>query len=105
MYADDPDSTMGPSAEASAAAPGSTTRLASLRPASKDPQEVLRFLSRVLVLPVPDGRASKTPVVTLTSSESVSVYGALLERQLRAEYCVGAEKFWKVGTARVLAGA
>lgn len=70
-------------------------RLGSLRPSTTDSkEEVLRFLGRCLVLPVVDGRY-KTPVVTLHNSDTSNLY-SLLEKQLRTEYLVGAEKFWKI---------
>lgn len=71
-------------------------RLGSMRgPTHADSKEdVLKFLGRSLVLPVADGRY-KSPVVTLHQSDTSNLY-SLLERQLRSEYLVGAEKWWKV---------
>ena len=40
----------------------------------------------------------RAPVVTLHNSDTSNLY-SLLERQLRTEYLVGAEKFWKVRAA------
>eukprot|EP00199_Chlamydomonas_sp_CCMP681_P000744 CAMPEP_0119104806 /NCGR_PEP_ID=MMETSP1180-20130426/2926_1 /TAXON_ID=3052 ORGANISM="Chlamydomonas cf sp, Strain CCMP681" /NCGR_SAMPLE_ID=MMETSP1180 /ASSEMBLY_ACC=CAM_ASM_000741 /LENGTH=502 /DNA_ID=CAMNT_0007089655 /DNA_START=10 /DNA_END=1518 /DNA_ORIENTATION=- len=60
---------------------------------SKD--EVLRWLGRYLVLPVPDGRY-RAPIITLSQAESGSNLYSLLERLLRIEYLVGAEKFFKI---------
>jgi hypothetical protein len=65
---------------------------------SDSKEEVLKLLGRALVLPVVDGRY-KTPVVTLHNSDTSNLY-SLIERQLRGEYLVGAEKFWKVRIAR-----
>jgi hypothetical protein len=64
---------------------------------SDSKEEVLKLLGRALVLPVVDGRY-KTPVVTLHNSDTSNLY-SLIERQLRGEYLVGAEKFWKVRRA------
>lgn len=61
---------------------------------SKD--DVLKVLGRCLVLPVgPDGKY-RTPVVTLHTSDTANLYSSLIERQLRQEYLLGAEKWWKV---------
>jgi len=67
---------------------GSTSRTT-----EQNRDDCLRLLGRVLCLR--DNGSYRTPVVTLHNTESSNLYN-LLERCLRPEYGVGAERWWKV---------
>lgn len=66
------------------------------RPFLDNKEDVLRIVGRCLILPVGLEGKYRTPVVTLQSSTEASNLYSLLERTLRSEFLVGAEKFWKV---------
>lgn len=62
-------------------------------------EEVFKSLGRCLVLPVGQESRYKAPVVILHQSDTSNLY-SFLERTLRNDYLLGAEKFWKVKCSR-----
>lgn len=58
-------------------------------------EELYKILGKVLVVPAVDGNFKGKPVMTLSDGEQPTLW-SVIEKHVRQEYLIGAEKFWKV---------